>query len=86
MRALQKTGPFQKDKKYSFNITGAACHVGLEISGTKHGIEPIFKVNDIPFAVGETCVLEWDNVEMREITVTPIVDLDEYTIIDLAYE
>lgn len=92
MRTMQLRGPFSEGVDYSFTVTGVACQIGLELGRTlsffdkTNMLEPIFEINGVPYFIGDTCILEWGDIATKYIKVTPLKNLDEYAIIDVAYE
>lgn len=92
MLTLQKTGPFKGGVEQIIEVNGTICHIGLELGRTmpffhyENMLEPIFKVNNVEYTINDTCTLEWGDIATRYVAITPLKDLDEYTIIDIAYE
>lgn len=92
MRTTQLVGPFIGGQEYGVIINGTICQMGFEIGDNvpfaheENMLEPIFKINNINYTINDTCILEWGDIAMRYIAITPLKDLDEYTIIDVAYE
>lgn len=98
MKTLQITGPFLKGKTINplknINKSISFIQIGIEVGTSipyQLDISPIVKINQdrqktVNLKIGETCIIEWDNFSTDFLEIIPLVDLDEYTIIDLAYE
>ena len=54
-------------------------------NGTDDVIDDKYEDINVNLIINDTCVLEWDNIQPHEVVITPLIDLDEYTIIDIAY-
>lgn len=92
MKMFQKIGPFTANQEYFFTINGTVCQIGLELGDRvpfaheDNLLEPIFKVNEKEYTVNDTCILEWGDIATKYVAVTPLKNLDAYTVINVAYE
>lgn len=92
MRTMQLCGPFNKGQEYSFTVNGAICQIGLEVGERVpfmyegNSLDPIFEVNGVKYTINDTCILNWGNMAARYVAVKPLINLDKYAIIDVAYE
>lgn len=90
METTQITGPLVKGKTYKVDIDNALfVQIGMEGSVVplkNDDLEPDIKINGEAFRISDNHTLEWDNFAESTLTIVPLKDLDEYMIIDIAYE
>lgn len=90
MKSMQLRGPFTKGRKFSVvPEEGSIVHIGIEcgrVLPLAISDEPVINIEGVDFRINETCMLEWGDFSDDSITITPLIDLDEYTLIDVAYE
>ena len=92
MITFQKVGPFAGGVEQIISFDGSICHIGFEIGDNipffhyQNMLEPVFKVSGVEYTINDTCTLEWGDIATRYVAITPLKDLDEYAIIDIAYE
>lgn len=91
METTQLVGPFEKNRRYKVDIGNALfVQVGIEkgvgIPIVYDSLDPDISVNGMSVRISDNCTLEWDNFTDTSLIFIPLKDLDEYTIIDIAYE
>jgi hypothetical protein len=96
MRTIQLRGPFNKGYKKTLSLDESQkdsfVQIGIELGDsipfdldTSKNIEPEIAINGIPYKISNNRVLEWDNFSEKELTIMALKNLDEYTLIDIAY-
>lgn len=91
METTQLVGPFEKNRRYRVDVDNALfVQVGIEkgvnTSMIYDSLDPDISVNGTELRISDNCVLEWDSFADASLIFVPLKNLDEYTIIDIAYE
>lgn len=91
MKTMQYRGPFSKPFtiKFKDNEKKKFIQIGVELGNSapiELNMDAQIAINGIPYKINNNRILEWDNFSERSLVITPLKYLDEYTLIDIAYE